>query len=306
MRNRILSLCIAASMGCMPQLASACACGCGVFEVGTASMLPTSPGGMVWMEYDFMNQGMNWSGSKVAPEANNSDIRLRSDFYTAGLQYMFNRSWGTMIEVPYTNRYFRTTDDSGNFASFQHGALGDVRLKGIYSGFSSDMSSGITFGFKLPTGDHTYTGFDRDTDIGTGSTDLLLGAYHQGMITADNVWSWFINGQLDQPFLVSGQYRPGDEVDVATGVYYDAGPVAGVGKLYPLLQIIGSQRWHDSGANSNPDNSGYSRVLISPGVEYDVSSIRLYGDVELPIYQHVNGNQLVAPVLFKVVAGYSF
>ena len=30
----------------------ACACGCGVFDVGTASMLPQGPGGMAWLEYD--------------------------------------------------------------------------------------------------------------------------------------------------------------------------------------------------------------------------------------------------------------
>jgi hypothetical protein len=31
-----------------------------------------------------------------------------------------------------------------------------------------------------------------------------------------------------------------------------------------------------------------------------------YGDVEIPVYQRVNGNQIVAPVLFKMVASYTF
>ena len=52
--------------------------------------------------------------------------------------------------------------------------------------------------------------------------------------------------------------------------------------------------------------SGYQRVLISPGVEYDINDVKLYGDVELPVWQHTNGNQLVAPVLVKLVVGYSF
>lgn len=299
-------LLLSMSLSFIPGMALACACGCQVFEVGTAAMLPTGEGGMAWMEYDFMNQDINWSGSKVAPEANNPDKRIRTDFYTAGMQYMFNRSWGMEAEVPYTNRYFRTTDDSGDFRSSQHDALGDIRIKGIYSGFSSDMSSGVTFGLKLPTGDHTFLGFDRDTDIGSGSTDMLLGAYHLGRLTNNNNWLWFINGQWDHAFMTQGQYRPGDEFDAAAGIYYDVGSVLGVGHLFPVLQVIGSDRQRDSGANANPGNSGYTRFLISPGLEYDVKSLKLYGDVEFPVYQNVNGNQLVAPVLFKFIVGYNF
>ena len=48
---------------------------------------------------------------------------------------------------------------------------------GMYTGFSNDMSKGIIFGVQLPTGNYTAPGFDRDTQIGTGSTDLILGAF---------------------------------------------------------------------------------------------------------------------------------
>ena len=41
-------------------------------------------------------------------------------------------------------------------------------------------------------------------------------------------------------------------------------------------------------------------------MEYDINDIKVYGDVEFPIYQNVNGNQLVAPVLFKFILGYNF
>ena len=93
---------------------------------------------------------------------------------------MFNRSWGIWGEVPYTNRFFKTADDDGEVSGFTHSAIGDIRLRGIYSGFSPTMSSGITFGLRLPTGDYTYPNFDSDTQIGSGSTDLLLGGYQCG------------------------------------------------------------------------------------------------------------------------------
>jgi len=69
---------------------------------------------------------------------------------------MLTRAWGAEIEVPYWDRHF-TTDVTGmgDIQSFNHSAVGDIRVKGIYSGFSEDMSSGITFGFKLPTGDYS-------------------------------------------------------------------------------------------------------------------------------------------------------
>jgi len=304
MRIRILSLCAVVIMG-IPQLALACACGCGVFDVQTGSMLPNGPGGTVWTEYDFMNQNINWNGTSVAPAANNDDKVIRTHFITVGGQYMFNREWGVNAEVPYWDRYFKTTDDGGNIVGFNHDNFGDVRLKGIYSGFSEDMSTGVTFGFKLPTGDYKYANFDRDTEIGTGSTDVLLGAYHLGRLTHDASWDWFVNGELDQPFIISDGYRPGSEFDAVAGVYYDRWSVGGV-KIAPIVQLISSYRLSDRGPAANTDNSGYKRVLFSPGVEVSKDSWRLYADVALPVYQDVTGNQLIAPALFKVALSHDF
>src|SRR5204862_5402183 len=43
-----------------PSLAHACACGCGVFGVGTLPLLPSGTGGTAFFEYDFMDQNRNW------------------------------------------------------------------------------------------------------------------------------------------------------------------------------------------------------------------------------------------------------
>ena len=288
----------------VPSAAFACACGCGVFDVGTGAMMPTSEGGTVWLEYNYMDQNKNRSGIRTSDPANNGDKAITTNFITAGGQYMFNRSWGVEAEVPYWTRAFTTTDGDGNQASFHHAALGDVRLKGVYAGFSDDMSTGVTYGLKLPTGDSRYANFDRDTEIGTGSTDWLLGAYHMQALSKD--FDGFVTGQWQHAFAIRDHYRPGDELDVAVGSYYHAGSIVGNDKVSPLLQLIGSTRAHDTGANSNPDDSGYTRLMVSPGVEYDVKAFKFYADVELPIYQNVNGNQLTAPVLTKLVVGYSF
>ena len=304
-RAKLITIVLLLSTALTPAASWACACGCGIFDVGTSAMLPTHEGGMVFTEYDFLNQKKNWSGTSSAPADNNDDKQIRTNFMTVGGQYMFNRAWGAEVEIPYWNRYFKTTDDSGDVVGFTHSTFGDIRLKGIYAGFSEDMSTGITYGLKLPTGDYTYANFDRDTEIGTGSTDILLGAYHMGKLTADNKWNWFANIQLDLPVLDRSGYRPGTEVDAVTGIYYNGWTFHGV-KIAPVAQVLGSTRTHDSGINSMPDDSGYHRVLLSPGLEVDVANVRVYTDAEFPVYQDVRGNQLTASDQYKVNVSYSF
>ena len=135
--------------------------------------------------------------------------------------------------------------------TFTHDNLGDLRVKGVYTGLSDDMSTGITFGLKLANGDFTYPNFDRDTSIGTGSTDLLLGAYHQGVLTDKGMFNWFAEGQMDIPFITQDHYRPGDEFDFAVGSYYNGFDYGKNGKLSPLLQLIASIREHDIGMNAS-------------------------------------------------------
>ena len=217
---------------------------------------------------------------------------------------MFNRSWGAQVEIPVVNRTFNS---AGNSASLNWTGLGDIRLKGIYTGFSEDLSSGLTFGVKLPTGSYTHDSneVDRDTQIGSGSTDLLFGAFHRGHLLKSDQWDWFTQAQLDLPVATQDAYRPGAEVDAALGISYQGWLVRGV-RISPLAQVIGSVRSSDGGNNANPDNSGYQRVLLSPGVEFHLHPVKIYADVELPVFQHVTGNQLVAPALFKVVVSYMF
>ncbi|MEO8614139.1 MAG: hypothetical protein ABI600_03280 [Luteolibacter sp.] len=284
----------------------ACACGCSVFDVGTSSMLPTGSGMVAYLEYDYQNQNDNRSGTSSAPSSDNDDKKIATQSYTAGLQSMFNRRWGAQIEVPYL---LRTFDTDENAASLHWSGLGDIRLRGIYTGFSEDMSSGLTFGVKLPTGGFKHTeslgDIDRDTQIGSGSMDLLLGGFMRGSFSAEPRWKWFTQAQVDAPVITQDHYRPGPEVDAAAGVYYE-GLSLGPARISPILQVIGSVRGRDSGSASSHEDTGYERVLVSPGIEVHLAPVKIYLDAELPVYEHVNGNQLVAPVLWKMGVSYMF
>ncbi len=308
MKFKSLAAASAAIVLALPAMGRACACGCGVFGVGAGNLIPLSGGGDVYVETDSMDQTHNWSGAHGAPSANNDDKQIQTEFFTVGGQYMVNRDWGVMVEVPVWNRVFRTRNDAGaGVDRFEHAALGDIRLMGVYTGLSKDMTTGVTFGLKLPTGDWTYPGFDRDTSIGTGTTDLLLGAYHVGNIRKSDTWSWFAQGLADIPLNDRSEYRPGTEIDGAAGVSYGGlGRVTDRVTFTPILQLVASARAKDSGDLADRPNSGYERLLVSPGIEAAVGKWKLYGDVEVPIYQRVNGYQLTAPVLFKAVVIRSF
>lgn len=301
-----LGLRVALALTCgLPGTGLACACGCGVFDVGVGSMFVAHGGPTVFLEQDFLDQDRNWSGTQSAPAEDNPDKRIRTFFTTVGLQYLFDRSWGATLETPYWERRFVTTLADGSIGTFNHGALGDIRVKGAYTGLSADLSTGITFGVKLPTGDSSYPRFDPDTEIGSGSTDLLLGVYQLGKVTADNRWSWFADAQWQQPLTHKAAYRPGAELDAAGGVYY-GGLMLGVTRLTPIVQLDVTYHRHDGGPAGDALDTGYVRGFVSPGVEVDAGHARLYVAVALPVYTNVSGNQLVANVLFKLNAAWRF
>jgi len=298
----------------IPSMGWACACGCGVFDVGGQSMLPTGAGGMAFVQYDYQNQNRNWSGTSQAPASANDDKNIQTDFTTLGFEYLFNRSWGVEAELPYDYRSFTTRTGGTPLApintTLKWGALGDIRIKGVYTGFSADLSSGIDFGIKLPTGDwkHNDAGgdIDRDSEIGTGSTDLLLGGFKRGNLTSDAKWDWFVQGELDAPVFTQDQYRPGVEFDSDAGLDYK-GFALGRVHISPLAQVIFSTRTSDTGANaSNPVSSGYERLMLSPGLEFHIHPVKIYADVELPFWQNFTGNQLAASALFKINVSFHF
>ena len=87
-----------------------------------------------------------------------------------------------------------------------------------------------------------------------------------------------------------------------------------------------SHRAHDSGPAADPLNSGFDRLMFSPGIEFtkvlDEANNRVfkfYVNVEVPFYYRTNAadnggppsaggteGQLIAPVLYKAIASYNF
>jgi hypothetical protein len=158
---------------------------------------------------------------------------------------------------------------------------------------------------KLPTGDHTYPNFDADTEIGSGSTDLLLGGYHSGQIDPTGDFGWYAQALWQHHIATQYGYVPGPELNGAIGVSYNNWQLAPNISLAPLVQMLVSDRGRDGGPQGDPANTGYQRLLVSPGLSLAVNQWKLYADVELPVYQHMNGNQLIAPYALKFIVSYN-
>lgn len=335
-------LSVGSLVGLTTTVARACACGCSVFDVGGLDLPQEQEhGGRVFFEYWSQDQTQNYVGSSKTPAALNTDKEIKTQWYNVGASYNFNRDWGIMVRVPLSSNRSLTTETDfmfpGQIQTFNSRTFGDLEIMGVYTGFAPDLSTGLIFGLKLPTATFTAVGIDRDNQIGTGSTDLILGAFHRGLLSGDNAWQYFSQFVWRQPFLyqsaadpqgffdgnlgVVQTYHPGMQIDGAIGIIYNNWyHVLGLDKITPLAQVIVSHRESDNGSGSDPLNSGFDRVMLSPGIEFtkvlDEANNRvfkLYVDVEVPVYYRANSannagteGQLVAPYLFKLVTSYNF
>jgi len=256
-------------------------------------MMPITAGYRTFLLYDFMDQSENWNNWSSAPLSLNNDKEIRTSFYTLGFQYMANRDWGATVEAPVWDRYYRTIDDANIIASVDHGALGDVRVTGMYTGLSADMSTGIQLGLKLPTGPFNQSLLDRDTQIGTGTTDILFGGYQMWQ---GNSWGWYMQALWEHAINSRDGYRPGDSFDFSAGVHYDN--LLSTYHVVPMLQLIASFRDVDSRMNADSTNTGYERLYIAPSLEVNLMQVmNIYADLKIPVITHVSGYQLVAPSL---------
>ncbi len=256
-------------------------------------MLPAGSGVMAFVDYAYQDQDQNWSGDSRASADDNPDKDIRTSFATLALQDMVTRSWGLRLDLPYERRHFETTGGASgsDLVSLDYEGFGDIRIEALYTGFSPDDA---------------YGDVDRDTEIGSGSTDLLLGAFYRMSLGASQGFREFTQVQLDLPVLTQSEYRPGAEADAAAGIYYTGLSIGRV-KVSPMAQVKVSLRGRDSGANaSDPVASGFERLILAPGLEFSLHPVTVYADVEFPTWQHFTGNQLASPVMLRLDVSWMF
>lgn len=259
------------------------------------------------LRYDYINQNQLRHGSGTASRGDittalangtvaETEQTSANHYYTLGVDYSPNRIWGFNLQVPYIDRNHSTLGAGGSENTYSHTqSMGDIKFIARYQGFSPDGDIGIQIGLKLPTGKHDYnfssgpeaaTPLDRSLQPGSGSTDLILGVYHYG--TLNRNWDWFAQGIFQTAIKTLDGYRPGNALNLNTGVRYMA-----FDNIVPQLQINAQTRQRDTGASADPANTGGKLVYLSPGITVTLNkSTKIYSFIQVPVYQYVEGLQL--------------
>jgi len=308
-----------AALALSPLPALACAsCGC-TLSSDWGDMHFGRSGLTFDLRFDYLNQDRLRSGtSSISPEAasalvNDGDPQevekfTKNQYFTLTADYGINEDWGINVQLPYLHRTHSTLGtasdgitagpDGGQYDS-DTSAFGDVRVTGRYQGFAEEHGIGLLFGMKLPTGSHTQTGtstdptapgpapIDRGLQPGTGTTDIILGAYKAGSL--GHTWDYFVQGLYQAALNTKDGYKPGNGMNLNLGVRY----LGMRDDVIPEVQINARHVAPDSGANADTVSTGGSLVYLSPGAIVPVGErASVYGFVQVPLYQNVRGVQL--------------
>jgi hypothetical protein len=318
-----IALGVSALLSSMNVLACA-ACGCTLSKDWESQGISSKTGFTADLSYDYLNQDKQRYGTSSASTSlvnsqyaagQEVEAYTKTSTITASLIYNAD-TWGVTLSMPYLSRKHGTygaldtptpgaTVDTTALITSSNNGIGDIRIVGRYNGFSADNSSGLIAGIKLPTGSTSGTFSDGSTldaglQIGTGSTDIILGGYATGTL---DTYGWFLQGTVQHAVatksLSGADYRPGDAYSLNTGIRY-----AGFGaKVSPMLQlnIIKRQADTDNGTGvnvpldpvTNIPVTGGTLAYLAPGVSVRIGGgASVYGFVQIPLYQNVNSLQI--------------
>jgi hypothetical protein len=280
-------------------------CGCTLNSDWSSQGYTTRSGLNVDFRYDYFNQTQLRSGTGTVPRAS---IALPADReiqqsttnrnITLGLDYSPSRDWGVNLQIPYFDRPHTTiVEGETDIASSHSRGIGDIRIVGRYQGFQPDLSIGVQFGLKLATGrfgDTFRSGpvagetVDRGLQLGTGTTDLLLGLYTVRALGGG--FAYFGTVMWQQPLNSREEFKPGAGANLTLGLRYSGDLPA---HFSPQLQLNVRAEKRESGANADVENSGATLAYLSPGVGFRVTDrFDGFAFVQIPVYQRVNGLQL--------------
>lgn len=314
---------------CLPSSAVlACAsCGCSINSDWSAQGLSSASGWSMDLRFDALDQNRLRAGTRAISATNAAAATntatggpaeveqfTNNHYLTATLDYNNGDAWGVSLSLPYIDRTHSTLGVGSDGSTFDpaNGAytssasgLGDVRVIGRYFGFTENRNFGVQFGLKLPTGkknqfsdDGSGIAVDPGLQLGTGTTDLILGAYYFDRLS-DN-WGYFTQGTfqaaLNHSTMDAGSYKPGNNLNFSIGARY-----SGFSAFTPMVQINGRYAKRDSGDAADTFSTGGTLVYLTVGAIVPVTSnIATYANLQLPVYQNVNGIQLTPKYIASV------
>jgi hypothetical protein len=307
------------------QQAYACAsCGC-TLNADAAMGFSANTGWRLSLEYDYIDQSQLRSGTRSVsgvPGGGELEHDTINRYLTAGVDYAPNADWNLNLFVPYIARSHSTYGEFDSTAplpplSASHSSsLGDVRVIGAYQGILPTHNLGIQLGVKLPTGHYgdavKFDGgplagepLDASLQPGTGSTDLIVGAYYYRAVSenfdafAQAQFQSAVRHHMDQP---GNDYLPGNSTTVSFGVRYEHDP-----RRVPQLQLNLLHKARDQGALADVGSTAGNIAYLSPGITLQaLAKLQLFAFAQLPVYKNLYGYQLFPRWTGSVGVSYAF
>lgn len=224
--------------------------------------------------------------------------RTRNLSTVAALTYGTDADWSITLRVPLLRRdhahdlFDETSGLPSTPERWRFSRPGDVQVTARRRFGDGDLSWALYGGLKLPTGSTHVTNADgsraeRALQPGSGTVDVVLGAAARRALDAVN--ALVMQAGVTQALRSHEDFKPGTRTELSAGWShaFDAG-------LGAVLQLNLRHRGRDQGAQAEPDNSGSTTLDLSPGLTVGVGAAStLYAYVQQPLYQKVNGIQLV-------------
>ncbi len=313
----------------------ACAsCGC-TLSADAATGYSAVPGWRLSLEFDYINQNQLRRGTRTAtaadvvnnptnPDQHGGEIEKQTvnRYITAGLSYSPDSNWNVDLLIPYVVRshttygvqqqpYTPAATAPDQISGARSSELGDLKLIGSWQGLLPTHNLGLQLGVKLPTGHYgTAIAFDSGPNAGapldaslqpgTGSTDVIVGAYYYQAISQD--FDAFVNGQLQSAVAHGNDFRPGNSQTLSFGLRYEAHP-----DWVPQVQVNLIHKSRDQGALADlPDTAG-TVAYISPGVTLKaIGPLHVFGFVQVPVYSNLDGYQVFPRWTASAGVAYAF
>lgn len=299
------------------------ACGC-TLSADAAMGYSALPGWRLSFEYDYIHQDQLRNGRhavSAVPDDSEFERETLNRYLTLGIDYSPAADWNIGLRVPYVIRTHSTYGDYDSseplppVSTSRSSGIGDLRLIGAYQGFLANRNLGLQLGVKLPTGPYDTVNFNRgpaagtplDASLqpGTGSTDIIVGAYYYRPV--GQYFEAFINVQF-QSALTTQQnkpdrdFRPGNATTLSFGMRYESNP-----RWAPQLQMNLTHKGVDQGALADVTNTAGDVAYLSPGLTVNVAGpLNVYGFAQLPVYSDLVGYQVFPRYTFSVGATYAF
>jgi hypothetical protein len=285
----------------------------------------TMPGWRLSFEYDYIHQDQLRSGTHAisgVPDGVELEHDTLNRYLTVGVDYSPSADWNIDLRVPYVIRTHTTygaydsTVPLPPSSDSRSSSLGDIKLIGSYQGLLEMHNLGLQLGVKLPTGQYgtnvKFSGgpaagspLDASLQPGTGSTDIIVGAYYYQAISQN--LDFFANLQFQSAVIAKqnqpgNDFRTGNSATLSFGVRYEENPT-----WVPQLQMNLLHKSVDQGALADIyDTAGYVAYL-SPGLTAKVAgNLYAYGFAQVPVYSDLVGYQLFPRYTFSVGASYAF